>query len=288
MTVKTILVPLSGDAQDRRNLDLAADLARRTGAHIEALYTEADPRDLSLAFVSDGMGSFLSEDLLQVVRDQQDARGRAAAKTFSDWQAVANIPVAAKPPAGASATAKFHRQRGDQLLPLRDHALLADLVVAGLPEPGAVDRSELIEAALFGAGCPVLGVPRSGPAEIPKGIPVVIAWTDRIEAARALRASLPWMLTASETIVLHVGPDNPVTLNHVAEHLGWYGVKARTVSISDAHTDTARAILDQLGKLGAGLLVMGGYSHSRARELVFGGVTRYVLGHAPIPVLLAH
>jgi nucleotide-binding universal stress UspA family protein len=42
-------------------------------------------------------------------------------------------------------------------------------------------------------------------------------------------------------------------------------------------------------ELSAGLLVMGGYGHSRLREIVLGGATRYMLNH-PIncPVLLAH
>jgi nucleotide-binding universal stress UspA family protein len=36
------------------------------------------------------------------------------------------------------------------------------------------------------------------------------------------------------------------------------------------------------------MLVMGAYSHSRAREFVFGGVTRYMMQSAQLPLLLAH
>ena len=38
----------------------------------------------------------------------------------------------------------------------------------------------------------------------------------------------------------------------------------------------------------ADLLVMGGYGHSRVREVMFGGFTRRVLSHADLPVLMAH
>ena len=38
----------------------------------------------------------------------------------------------------------------------------------------------------------------------------------------------------------------------------------------------------------ADLLVMGGYGHSRVREVVFGGFTRRVLLHADLTVLMAH
>jgi len=34
--------------------------------------------------------------------------------------------------------------------------------------------------------------------------------------------------------------------------------------------------------------VTGAFGHSRYRELVLGGVTRFLLEHSPLPVLLAH
>jgi nucleotide-binding universal stress UspA family protein len=33
---------------------------------------------------------------------------------------------------------------------------------------------------------------------------------------------------------------------------------------------------------------MGGYGHSRLRELVFGGVTRAILAQTTLPVLISH
>jgi nucleotide-binding universal stress UspA family protein len=40
--------------------------------------------------------------------------------------------------------------------------------------------------------------------------------------------------------------------------------------------------------MGADLLVMGAYGHSRMRELVFGGVTRHIVRHMTVPTLLSH
>lgn len=34
------------------------------------------------------------------------------------------------------------------------------------------------------------------------------------------------------------------------------------------------------------LLVMGAYSHSRLRQLILGGVTRHVLEHAAVPLIM--
>ena len=48
------------------------------------------------------------------------------------------------------------------------------------------------------------------------------------------------------------------------------------------------ALLSAVRDENADLLVMGGYGHSRVRELILGGVTRHVLGNASVPVLMAH
>jgi nucleotide-binding universal stress UspA family protein len=49
-----------------------------------------------------------------------------------------------------------------------------------------------------------------------------------------------------------------------------------------------QTLLDTARRLGADLLIMGAYAHSTLRELVLGGVTRHVLAHADLPVLMRH
>ena len=48
------------------------------------------------------------------------------------------------------------------------------------------------------------------------------------------------------------------------------------------------ALLNKAHELGADMLVMGAYQHSRLRELLLGGVTRYMLAHADVPLLMRH
>jgi nucleotide-binding universal stress UspA family protein len=48
------------------------------------------------------------------------------------------------------------------------------------------------------------------------------------------------------------------------------------------------ALLSLAADVGADLLVMGCYGHSRARELVLGGASRTVLRSMTLPVLMAH
>lgn len=57
----------------------------------------------------------------------------------------------------------------------------------------------------------------------------------------------------------------------------------RSISI-----DPGNAIRNLAAEWGCDLIVMGGYGHSRLREIVLGGVTRSVLASMTVPVLLAH
>ncbi len=47
-------------------------------------------------------------------------------------------------------------------------------------------------------------------------------------------------------------------------------------------------VLTQVAALGADLLVMGAYGHSRLREMILGGVTREILRKMSVPILMAH
>jgi nucleotide-binding universal stress UspA family protein len=50
----------------------------------------------------------------------------------------------------------------------------------------------------------------------------------------------------------------------------------------------ADLLLSRAADLGADLLVAGAYHHSQFREALIGGVSRDLLDHMTLPVLMAH
>ena len=72
------------------------------------------------------------------------------------------------------------------------------------------------------------------------------------------------------------------------QYLAPHGIDAELVAVSEAGRNTGESLLAEVANANADMLVMGAYSHSRLRELVFGGVTRHVLREANVPVLLIH
>lgn len=156
----------------------------------------------------------------------------------------------------------------------------ADVIVASLDDP-------LVEELALGARCPVLAVPLGAPMLVFDG-PVLIAWDGGHEAANALRAAVPLLRLASEVHILTVrekSEDFPAA--DAACYLSRHGVHAEihaeepSGSIADTISAVAR-------RVGAGMVVMGVYGHSRLRELLMGGVSRTMLDHSKVPLLLAH
>jgi nucleotide-binding universal stress UspA family protein len=286
MGIRSILVPLNGGKMDARCLATAATLAKRYNAHILALFAAADPRVFPIAFVADGAG-YLSDSFLLTLQEQIDRQRKAAETTFTAWRQASGF---ADPSVSGNdrPSAALKIEIGEDTNLVRQYGVVADLVVAPLPADGGAESAIMLEAALFDAGRPVLAVPPGNSPSPPPDAPVAIAWNGSPESARALNAALPLLSSASEVTVLHAGVgDRQTLLNPVIEYLDRHGIAAHATDVPD-HGNTGKALLDEAGRLGAGLLVMGAYSHSRARQFIFGGATSYIFHHATLPVLVAH
>jgi nucleotide-binding universal stress UspA family protein len=112
----------------------------------------------------------------------------------------------------------------------------------------------------------------------------------RGEAAGAVRAALPFIREAHQ-VTLFVVPENDrfdKSVSRLAKMLRWHNPNVTIQPPLEHSRSPVAVLLDAAVQAGCGLLVMGGYGHSRLQETVFGGFTRTVLKAAPLPVLLAH
>ena len=109
------------------------------------------------------------------------------------------------------------------------------------------------------------------------------------QAARAVAAAMPFLVRAKEIVILTVaeGEQPDKSVDRLMRNLAWHGVRASKRILHPVARNAAETLL-AAAQEAAGLLVMGGYGHSRVREWVFGGFTEHVLTDAPLPVLLAH
>lgn len=170
----------------------------------------------------------------------------------------------------------------------------ADLVVVGQPPAeGDAATAEVLGAALFNTGRPVLVVPSRGRFERPFEH-VLVGWNGSREAARATHDALPLMARARAVTVYCANPgmgfagQRELPGSEIAAHLARHGLNVEVEHASEPSMQDGEMLLARAVETGADLLVIGGYGHARWREALFGGVTRHLLDRATVPVLMAH
>lgn len=197
--------------------------------------------------------------------------------------------------------AQPHGIEGDwQLLSAGDEANLmalagtTDLIVCGQTSPAyRLPSGYRPENIIVGGGRPVLVIPYAGEfATI--GCRVLVAWDGTREAVRALHDALLLIAKAEAVTVVTVrsregsfAQDTPA-LHRVVRHLKQHGIAAQYEEALRGDLSVVEVLLSRTTDLDADLIVAGAYHHSQFREALVGGVSRDLLDHMTVPVLMSH
>jgi nucleotide-binding universal stress UspA family protein len=281
MSYKDLLVGLDSGASARERIEIAAALAERFAAHLVGLYPLPMPE-------APRHFGYYDPALLNPFFEELRARARDAAdKTREVFEHIASLH-------GVSAEWREIPEGADADPAV--HARYADLAILGQLDPDSGEPDMIRprpEQVTLASGRPILVVPYAG--NFPNlGRRVVIGWNASREAARAVNDAMP-LLTAAEIVsILTIDPrEGPRAHGElpgadISLHLARHGVKAEIERTVSADLPVGEALLSRAADLGADLLVMGAYGHSRARELLLGGATRSLLRSMTLPVLMSH
>ncbi len=290
--IKSILVSATGGTGDSVVFEAALQLARPFNAHLEFLHAKLDVTEVLVAMASGGMGLGTGAmDQTTIDRMEADAqvlqtRTLLAVEAFC---AAHDIRLGATEPE-AAVTATFTAETGSVSRWIAEYGRFADVVVVGGPRPGREAAREAQEAALMESGRPTLIVPGALPQSL-FGT-VVIAWKDTPEAARAITGAMPVLDRAAKVVVVSVSegetPEAGNTADLLVRSLIWHNRTTVAQHVAAQGRRPQAALLQEAHALGASLIVMGGYSHSRLREVLFGGFTQTVLDGIDLPVLIMH
>ncbi|WP_373235623.1 universal stress protein [Cohaesibacter celericrescens] len=258
-------------------VQIAAELAIKLNAHLTGISPLIEPIVPAL--------------MVQPVPDQfiSDARNRAEEKAQSSLQRFADY---------ADRSAVTYETRLLEVTPggldtFVNHTRMCDLIVVGQDNPDRPEplRTDLIEAALFDSGRPILVVPYVG-IEAFSCKKVMVAWDGSKTSARAIHAAMPILELADEVQVvmveaqkLHLPGDPGADL---AVYLSRHGVKVSVEKIPAPASGVSDALLNHIHDNQIDLVVMGGYGHSRVREFILGGATRGMLTAMTVPCIMAH
>jgi nucleotide-binding universal stress UspA family protein len=184
--------------------------------------------------------------------------------------------------------------QGEAVEALCHAARWCDLIVAERPtlNPDAPLGWGTVSRTVFGAGVPVVVVPETAKVGV-FGETVLVSWNHSREAMRAIRGALPLLARAERVIVLDGTPqEDRLVMRHQPrlDLAAWFarrGVQAQFRSFTP-RGEVGAGILAAARELGADLIVMGAWGHSRIAELVLGGATRTLFQQSDLPLFVAH
>lgn len=169
------------------------------------------------------------------------------------------------------------------------HARYHDFALVGW-EPNNQTSRMIAEGVIFDSGRPTILLPDSASAA--KIEHIAIAWDGSRVAARAVADALQLLTHASRIHVLTIVDEKPLKAADIGEKLvaslRKRGLNADAADIKSEDCPIAITLQERAIELGADLLVMGGYGHSRVRDFVLGGATEGVLTDLRLPILMSH
>lgn len=282
MSYKTVLVHVDNDKHASERIKLAARIAMNEEAHLIGAAPSGVSRFIyqsKFIYEGGGMSTHLDSHL-----DELRKHAKEALTTFEKTAKTMGVrsyearQVDDEAGGGVSLQARY-----------------SDLVVIGqtdVDEPSSTTLPDFPEFVIMNSGRPVLIVPYTGHFDtVAKR--ALIAWDASTSATRAVTAAIPLLKHAENVDVVVFNPDSRGDAHgeqpgaDIALYLARHGIKVNVVR-QKTDIDVGNALLSIAADLGSDLLVMGGYGHSRFREILLGGVTRTVLESMTVPVLMSH
>lgn len=288
MPISSILVVVNGTDLSRPALAAGFTVARDLAVHVDVLHVRGDPRD-AVPILGEGVSGTLVEEIMDVAEKESRERAARARALYDESCKKFDLPVVEHPGKGRASVA-WIEDTGREEETVSRRGRLTDLIVLPRPTPDSdVGSTMTLNAALFETGRPVLVVP-PGYAGGPVGTKVAISWNGSKEAARAIGGASTFIDRAKEVTVVTAVGETPAApgVPEMLTYLGWHGARASTHSLPLTGRIEGEVLFKNCAQIGADLVVMGAYTRNRLRQMILGGVTRYALEHAAVPLLMAH
>jgi nucleotide-binding universal stress UspA family protein len=275
---RNILVHMPSERPVRPVVDVAVALAIARRAHLDAI---------AIGYESLGAAGLIAEGggvaIAAVLGAEQERAQEGADAAIAVFETEARL---AKIAYGTRTLATIPAEAGHTIAAL---SRLYDMTV--VLQPDAADGSydnEIPQQILFNSGGPVLMVPyiHKGPLDAHH---IGIAWDGSRLAARAVHDAIPFLKNANAVTVVTINEEaSEASSDQLAAHLGRRNIAARVQRLRVDRGNVQGAILSIAAESNMGLLVMGGYGHSRLQERILGGVTRSMFDSMTVPVLMSH
>lgn len=279
MTYNSLFTVLTDESLVDETLDHAMAAATEHEAHLDVLCLGVDRSQSGYYYA--GASAIVLQETIARAQEESEAIEANARKVLGGSALRWGVEV------GVSQLADLGRH-------VAARARFSDMVI--LPQPYGEGRGAelepVTESALFEGRTPVMVTPKKS-APVTRPARIMLGWNESSEALGAVRAALPLLKRADVVHVVVIdppshGPNRSDPGGLLSQYLARHGVKVEIDVLSKTLPRVSDVLLRHAGDMDADMVVMGAYGHSRFREAIFGGATRYMLEQANLPVFMAH
>ncbi|WP_299351056.1 universal stress protein [uncultured Shimia sp.] len=272
MTTRNILCAYSGEEARLSGLRYAIKIAKYHDGWLTGVVPHSAPT------IQTRFGGQLPRDVIEQIRAADQERVENMGKRF----------YLEAERAGYRDRSDFVELEEDSNLMLSEFARSFDLVVTGVQtsDAGDVHLAANPDTLALQSGRPVLIVPNAYKSE---GLAkhAIVAWDGKRAAARALGDAMPILENKAKVTLLSVGSKAPEGIDRVLLNLERHGINAEFAE-RPRKKSVGQTVLNTMDEVGAELIVMGAYEHSKFSHDFFGGVTTDIMKDSPVPVFMSH
>ncbi|MGV7215121.1 universal stress protein [Bradyrhizobium sp. UFLA05-112] len=280
MPIKDVLLPLVGEPSTSAlaAIETCVAAAADLGAKITAFAVEED---------------VLVRPKVVISSDLDNAAEAHALRSVTGVQDLLNAFRIAASRLNIRADGQLHKVEAEAIAAaVAERARYSDLTL--VPVKANDSRSEhLIEQLIFESGRPLLLCPEAHADKLRVEFEnVIIAWDRSAPAARAVGDALPILQAAASVRIITVTDDAADDImksgTGLVDHLREHGVPASFETVKIDGSSIGKVLGSWAKEHAIDAIVMGAYHHSRLNEIVWGGVTKTVIGEPPCWVMMSH
>jgi nucleotide-binding universal stress UspA family protein len=296
MALKDILVGVDRSTAGEGRLKLALNLVRAHHAHITACYVMREEHSAPSPILpgvplNAGPGIIVTPEVVATVGDPASTPVTPASREAERAEHIEELFRTELRAHGLAG--EWHILSPGETAVFIDLAKSFDLTILGQLSPEIRSTGFRPDEIILATGRPVLVVPYAGTYDT-VGRRALVAWDGTREAARAANDAVPLRENAEAVAVMYVGAretglaEHHPSIEQMVHHLQRHGIPARAEETLQGDLRISDVLLSRAADLAADLLVAGAYHHSQLREALVGGVSRELLDHMTVPVLMSH
>jgi nucleotide-binding universal stress UspA family protein len=277
--MKDILVLCDANDSNNYRVDTALSYAKSFGAHISGVHMIPYP----IIPVYGGMypDSFSYTASFQM--DKANERANELEKTFIKSARKLNIPY------------EWKTIEGLDLDFVIENARYTDMVVAPAKYSHYGDETShhLCDYFSTNLGRPLLIIPDLKKVfDVPKR--VIIGWNESHEAARAVHDALPILTRAEYIQIISIDKgnknekENMLRCEQLQRHLSHHGIHVEVFAPEKSPKGTGYTLYESALEANAELIVMGAYGHSRFKQIILGGATKFLIENSTLPLFVSN